>query len=149
MSWRSAGGQTNRLRKRLPKTRGWHKRKRSRKLGRKRKRSQKKKRRPEVDAAFEQDDSGDGSEDEKGGSDEEGAKAGGSAASSGLMSEAEVLARMGKDRKKGERGSLRAAARVQKELEEWEQVKAHDPEYNRAPKFALCFSAETGRKKKY
>lgn len=126
---------------------------------RRKKRKPKKKRRGEADEAFEGDsgDDEEGGEETKKGSDDEGkdpkaAGAGGASSSSSLMTEAEVLARMNKTRnpeKKAERGSWRTAARVAKELEEWEQVKAHDAEYNRAPRFALCFSAETGRKRGY
>lgn len=75
-------------------------------------------------------------------------KANSSQQSNGLMTEEEILARMGKE-KKTERGSYRAKSRIQKEWEEWERQKANSAEYNKAPRFALCFSAETGKNKRY
>lgn len=73
-------------------------------------------------------------------------------ASGSLMSEAQVMAMMKKDRntekKKGgesSRGSIRAKTRIQKEMQEWERAKANNPEFWKAPQFALCYSAETGK----
>merc|ERR1711920_268999 len=66
------------------------------------------------------------------------------AASSSLMTEAQVKAMMGKEKgKKLERGSARAKARIQKEMQEWESTKNNNPEFWKAPKFSLCYSAET------
>jgi len=75
-----------------------------------------------------------------------------SSSGGGLMTEAEVLARMGKNKdkeQKSQRGSYRAKSRIQKEWEEWELTKRGNHEYNKAPKFALCFSAETGKNKRF
>jgi len=71
----------------------------------------------------------------------------GGAASSGsgsnLMSEAEVQARL-KRGKKGQvpqRGSASAAARIQREMAEWEQSKAKNPEFWKPPKFCLVLGS--------
>merc|ERR1712228_313611 len=70
------------------------------------------------------------------------------ASSSSLMTEEEVRAMVNKG-KKSERGSARAQARIQKEREQWESAKASNPEFWKAPKFCLCYSAETGKKRSY
>jgi len=64
----------------------------------------------------------------------------------GIMTEAEVRAMMGKE-KKFKRGSVQAQARIQKEQQEWEQRKASDPEFWKAPQFALCFDAERSKRR--
>jgi len=71
-----------------------------------------------------------------------------SASGGSLMSEAQVMAMMKGDRKRsgGERGSIRAKTRIQKEMQEWERAKANNPEFWKAPQFALCYSAETGKR---
>jgi len=72
-----------------------------------------------------------------------------SSASDSLMSEKQVMAMMGKQRKvegTSARGSVRAKTRILKEREEWEKAKANNPEFWKAPQFALCYSAETGKK---
>jgi len=57
---------------------------------------------------------------------------------------------MGKDRKvKHERGSMRAKSRIQREMEEWESAKRENPEFWKAPKFSLCYSAETRKSRNY
>merc|ERR1719506_3093823 len=64
---------------------------------------------------------------------------GGAASSSGgshLMSEAEVQARLKKGKKSDiQRGSVSAAARIQREMAEWEANKAKNPEFWKPPKF--------------
>jgi len=69
------------------------------------------------------------------------------AASSGLMTEAQVLAMMGKEKakEKPQRGSVQARMRIQREMQEWNSTKAENEEFWKAPKFALCYSAETSR----
>jgi len=65
-----------------------------------------------------------------------------------LMTEAQIMALMGKNKKKDgySRGSVRAKTRIQKESQEWESRKASNPEFWKAPQFALCYSAETGKR---
>jgi len=70
------------------------------------------------------------------------------ASASSLMTEAQVLEMMGKDRKT-KRGSLRAKSRIQREMEEWESAKRENPEFWKAPKFSLCYSAETRKSRNY
>mmetsp|Transcript_15829 Transcript_15829/g.43296 ORF Transcript_15829/g.43296 Transcript_15829/m.43296 type:complete len:323 (+) Transcript_15829:131-1099(+) len=66
-----------------------------------------------------------------------------------LMSEAQVRKMMNKERgTKRERGSVRAQTRIQREMEEWESRKSQNPEFWKAPQFALCYSAETGNKRR-
>lgn len=69
------------------------------------------------------------------------------AASGSLMTEAEVRAMM--KGKKPERGSARAKARIQREKQEWETAKSSNPEFWKAPKFALCYSGETTKNRGY
>lgn len=72
------------------------------------------------------------------------------AASGSLMTEEQVRAMMGKEKgKKLERGSARAKARIQKEMQEWESTKNSNPEFWKAPKFALCYSGETTKNRNY
>jgi len=68
-----------------------------------------------------------------------------SSAGSSLMTEAEVKAMMNKERPKAARGSVRTKSRIQKEMAEWESAKADNAEFWKAPKFCLCYSAETTR----
>jgi len=67
--------------------------------------------------------------------------------SSGLMTEKEVLAMMGKEKakEKPQRGSVQAKLRIQREMQEWNSTKAENEEFWKAPRFALCYSAETSR----
>lgn len=65
-----------------------------------------------------------------------------SSGSNHLMSEAEALASMKKGRKNNvERGSASAAARIQRELAEWERDKAKNPEFWKPPKFCLVLGS--------
>eukprot|EP00746_Dinoflagellata_sp_MGD_P165253 gnl/MRDRNA2_/MRDRNA2_94414_c0_seq1.p1 gnl/MRDRNA2_/MRDRNA2_94414_c0~~gnl/MRDRNA2_/MRDRNA2_94414_c0_seq1.p1 ORF type:complete len:331 (+),score=97.32 gnl/MRDRNA2_/MRDRNA2_94414_c0_seq1:158-1150(+) len=59
-----------------------------------------------------------------------------------LMSEAEILKVMRHGKKKS-RHSDHAHDRIQKELNEWEARKQENSEFWKAPKFCLCYSAET------
>eukprot|EP00928_Gymnodinium_smaydae_P015500 TRINITY_DN15730_c0_g3_i1.p1 TRINITY_DN15730_c0_g3~~TRINITY_DN15730_c0_g3_i1.p1 ORF type:complete len:349 (+),score=56.85 TRINITY_DN15730_c0_g3_i1:75-1121(+) len=74
-----------------------------------------------------------------------------STSSGSLMTEAQVLAMMGKASKdkKSHRGSMRAKSRIQKEMEEWEKSKKDNPDYFKPPKFALCYSGETRKARGY
>ncbi|CAE7528061.1 unnamed protein product [Symbiodinium natans] len=60
--------------------------------------------------------------------------------SSGLMTEKEVLAMMGKEKakEKPQRGSVQARLRIQREMQEWNSTKAENEEFWKAPRFALC-----------
>lgn len=71
----------------------------------------------------------------------------GSSSSAGLMTEKEVLAMMGKEKakEKPQRGSMQAKLRIQREMQEWNSTKAENEEFWKAPRFALCYSAETSR----
>lgn len=71
----------------------------------------------------------------------------GSSSSAGLMTEKEVLAMMGKEKakEKPQRGSVQARLRIQREMQEWNSTKAENEEFWKAPRFALCYSAETSR----
>jgi len=59
-----------------------------------------------------------------------------------LMSEEQILKTM-KRRPKSSRNAEHAQDRIQKELKEWEARKQENSEFWKAPKFCLCFSAET------
>lgn len=66
----------------------------------------------------------------------------GSSSGSNLMSEAEVQASMKRDKKRQvQRGSAGAAARIQREMAEWEQSKAKNPEFWKPPKFCLVLGS--------
>lgn len=70
-----------------------------------------------------------------------------SSTAAGLMTEKEVLAMMGKEKakEKPQRGSMQARLRIQREMQEWNSTKAENEEFWKAPRFALCYSAETSR----
>lgn len=108
----------------------------------------KKKRRRGRDGDAEDDE--DGSEEEdRGDEPSPGADRSKTNSSGSLMTEDEVRAMVNKGRHKSERGSARAQARIQKEKNEWETAKASNAEFWKAPKFCLCYSAETGKKRSY
>lgn len=71
----------------------------------------------------------------------------GSSGGAGLMSEAEIVRKMreGASGDTRKRGSMAAKLRIHKEQQEWESRKADNEEFWKAPKFALCYSAETKR----
>jgi len=63
------------------------------------------------------------------------------------MTEEEVRKMMAKEKpkQKVERGSVQARARIQREMQEWNAEKSGNENFWKAPKFALCYSAETSR----
>lgn len=67
---------------------------------------------------------------------------GGGGSSGGLMSEAEARKMIHAGKKNDvARGSIGAAARIQKELAEWERDKAKNPEFWKPPKFCLVLGS--------
>uniref|UniRef100_A0A7S4TAY5 Uncharacterized protein n=1 Tax=Alexandrium monilatum TaxID=311494 RepID=A0A7S4TAY5_9DINO len=110
-----------------------------------------KRRRRRGGASESSEEGGEGGEEDGEDADRGRAREGGSSlgAASSLMTEAQVLEMMGKEGRKHKRGSLRAKSRIQREMEEWESAKRENPEFWKAPKFSLCYSAETRKSRNY
>merc|ERR1711972_201415 len=66
----------------------------------------------------------------------------GSGSSDGLMTEAEAQALMRKNKTTDvKRGTTHAAERIKREMAEWEQSKAKNPEFWKPPKFCLVLGS--------